>query len=183
MVVDGTIGDLGTVHTLFSYDNRNPADIRNSAAAGGGAWLDIGCYGVSAARLLFGSEPVSVHGAMEIDPVFGTDRLTSAVLEFGRGTATVTCATQLAWHQAVSVHGAGGRIDVPLPFNPPGDHATHILLHRDGAMEELTVDACDQFVEEIDQFAAAVLDGAPVPVSLEDSVANMTVLDAIRTSN
>lgn len=183
LVIDGAIGDLGTVHTIFSYDNRNPADIRNDAAMGGGAWLDIGCYGVSVARLLFGSEPLAVRGTMEIDPVFGTDRLTSAVLDFGRGTATVTCATQLAWHQSVSIHGSAGRIELSLPFNPPGDQATCIQLHRDGAVQEIVVDACDQFVEEVDRFAEAVFDGGEVPVSLDDSVANMTALDAIKESN
>jgi predicted dehydrogenase len=179
LVTDGAIGDLGTVHTIFTYDNRNAADIRNVATMGGGAWLDIGCYGVSVARLLFGRDPLSVQGMREIDPVFGTDRLTSAVLDFGGGSATVTCATQLAWHQSVSVHGTAGRIEVPLPFNPPGDQPTRFLLHGDGAIEEIVVDACDQFVEEVDRFADAVLDGADVPVSLDDSVGNMTALDAI----
>jgi predicted dehydrogenase len=180
LVGDAAIGELGSVHTVFSYDNQDPANIRNDATMGGGAWLDIGCYGVSVARLLFGSEPVSVCGKMEIDPVFGTDGLTSAVLDFGRGTATVTCATQLASHQAVSIHGSAGRIEVPLPFNPPGDQPTRILVHRDGAVQEIVVDVCDQFVEEVDRFAETALDGAEVPVSLDDSVANMVALDAIK---
>ena len=179
LVLDGAVGELGTAHTIFSYDNRDPANVRNIAGMGGGAWLDIGCYGVSIARWLFGQEPRSVRGTMEIDPVFGTDRLTSAVLDFGSGTATITCATQLAWHQAVSIHGSAGRIEIPLPFNPPGDQPTEIVLHRDGAAEAIVFDACDQFTREVDQFAAAVLDGAAVPVSLEDSVGNMAALDAI----
>jgi predicted dehydrogenase len=183
MVAEGAVGELGTVHTVFTYDNRDPADVRNIAELGGGAWLDIGCYGVSVARWFFGKEPLSVHGKMEIDPAFRTDRLTSAVLDFGRGTATVTCATQLAWDQAVSIHGSTGRIEIPLPFNPPGDQPTKIVLHRDGAAEEIAFDACDQFAQEVDQFAAAVLDGAPVPVSLDDSVGNMAALDAIHGGN
>ena len=183
MVIDGAIGDIGTVHTSFGYDNRNPGDIRNQATMGGGAWLDIGCYGVSVARLLFGCEPVAVHGSMEIDPAFGTDCLTSAVLDFGRGTATVTCATRLAGHQMVSIHGSTGRIELPLPFNPPGDQPTRIQLHRDGAVQEIVVDPCDQFVAEVDQFADTVFDGARAPVSIDDSVANMAVLDAISARN
>ena len=179
LVSDGAIGDVGTIHTVFSYDNRNANDIRNQAAMGGGAWLDIGCYGVSVARLLFGREPVAVHGTMKLDPVFGTDRLTSAVLDFGSSTATVSCATQLEWHQSVSIHGTKGRIDVPIPFNPPGDQPTRIALHRHGAVEEIVVPACDQFLAEVDGFAASVFDGAPLPLSLDDSVGNMTVLDAL----
>ena len=87
LVNDGAIGDLGTVHTIFSYDNRNAADIRNIGR--------IGRRRVARHRLLWRlrgaatclvREPMSVAGTMEIDPVFGTDRLTSAVLDFGRGT-------------------------------------------------------------------------------------------------
>ena len=183
MVADGAIGELGTVHTIFSYDNRDSANVRNIAELGGGAWLDIGCYGVSVARWLFGTEPLSVCGTMEIDPAFRTDRLTSAVLDFGRGTATVTCATQLAWHQSVSIHGSTGRIEIPLPFNPPGDQPTQIVVHRGGAVEEIVFDACDQFLQEVDQFAAAVLDHVPVPVSLDDSVGNMEALAALKGGN
>jgi predicted dehydrogenase len=179
LVKDGAIGELGTIHTIFSYDNRDANNIRNVAAMGGGAWLDIGCYGVSVARYLFGREPASVCGTKEIDPHFRTDRLASAVLDFGPGTATVTCATQLAWHQSVSIHGAAGRIEVPLPFNPPGDAPTRILLHRDDTVEERVFDPSDQFVEEVDQFAAAVIDSAPLEITLDDSVANMVALDAL----
>ena len=179
LVAGGAIGTPGTVHTVFSYDNHDPLDIRNDATMGGGGWLDIGCYGVSVARLLFSSEPLSVRGVMVIDPVFATDRLTSAVLDFGAGTATVSCATQLAWHQSVTVHGSTGRIEVPLPFNPPPDQPTRIVMHRDDRQETI-FDPCDQFVMEVDQFAAAALDGGPIAVPLDDSVANMVALDALR---
>jgi hypothetical protein len=46
-------------------------------------------------------------------------------------------------------------------------------------VEEQLFDSCDQFREEVDQFAAAVIDGAPPPVSLDDSVANMVALDGL----
>jgi predicted dehydrogenase len=180
LVVDGVVGDLGCVHTIFSYDNRNPGDIRNIAEIGGGAWLDIGCYGVSTARFLFGAEPIALVAHMELDPVFGTDRLTSAVLDFGRGSATVTCATQLAPHQAVSIHGSTGRIELELPFNAPAETATSIRLYRDGAVHEIMVEPCDQFRAQADCFADAVLRGAAPPVSLEDSLANMVALDKAR---
>ena len=182
LVSDGAIGKLGTVHTIFSYDNRNPADVRNNAAMGGGGWLDIGCYGVSVARFMFGAEPIAVRGTMEMDPVFGTDRLASAVLDFGVGTATVTCATQLAPHQSVSIHGSTGRIDLELPFNPPSDRPTTIVHASGGVTREITIESCNQYVMQVDRFAAAVLDGNAVPVRLEDSMGNMVALDGLTKS-
>ncbi|MES1259138.1 MAG: Gfo/Idh/MocA family oxidoreductase, partial [Gemmatimonadota bacterium] len=100
LVNEGAIGALRAVHTVFSYDNHDPANIRNVAAMGGGAWLDIGCYGVSVARWLYIAEPISVRGAQDVDPLFGTARQTTALLEFVGGTAAVMCATQLAPHQS-----------------------------------------------------------------------------------
>jgi predicted dehydrogenase len=41
---------------LFSYFNRDPADIRNLARSGGGGLLDIGCYAIALSRFAFGEE-------------------------------------------------------------------------------------------------------------------------------
>ncbi len=179
MVLDGAIGDVGAVHTFFSYDNRDARNIRNVAAVGGGARLDIGCYGVSVARWLFGAEPVAVHGVSEIDPAFGTDRVTSAVLDFGRGLATLTCATQLAPHQSVSILGTRGRIELDLPFNPPSDQPTTIRIYHSAVVEEIVIAPCDQFTIQANRFNAAVLEDGAVPVSIDDAVANMIVLDQL----
>src|SRR3954452_21263482 len=96
LVESGQVGALRVVEAFFSYFKDDPANIRNDPARGGGALMDIGCYPVSVARWLFGAEPVRVLGLAEYDPRFGVDRLASAVLDFGTGTATFTCSTQLA---------------------------------------------------------------------------------------
>src|SRR5438105_4344627 len=47
----GEIGDLRLVCTLFSYNNRDPKNIRNVLQYGGGGLMDIGCYPIQFARL------------------------------------------------------------------------------------------------------------------------------------
>ena len=183
LVLDHAIGQLRSVHTEFSYDNRDAANIRNIAAMGGGAWLDIGCYGVSVARWLFDAEPVAVRGTMQLDPVFGTDTLTSAQLDFAHGTATVRCSTQLAPNQSVRIEGATGRIDLDLPFNPVGEQPTSIRIYHGSASEEIVIPPCDQFTIQADRFNAAVRHDGDVPVPIEDSLANMVVLDHVGESN
>jgi predicted dehydrogenase len=56
----GDIGKIKAVQGWFSYNNKDPQNIRNIAAFGGGALLDIGCYTVSSARFLMGAEPERV---------------------------------------------------------------------------------------------------------------------------
>jgi len=179
MVRDGAIGALRTVATEFSYDNRDVANIRNIAAYGGGAWLDIGCYGVSVARWLFDAEPVAVHGVMQLDPDFRTDALTTASLTFEHGRATVDCSTQRAPGQSVVIHGTTGRIELDMPFNPPSDRPTTIRFYDRSVAHEIVIPPRDQFTIQADRFNAAVLDACDVPVSIEDSLANMLVLDQV----
>ena len=46
-------------------------------------------------------------------------------------------------------------------------------------METIEIPACDQYGVMGDAFAAAVQDGTPQPVPLENSLANMKVIDAV----
>jgi predicted dehydrogenase len=179
LVRDGGLGSLGTVHTVFCYDNVDPADIRNLSSLGGGALLDIGCYAISVARWLFGREPAHVRGARQLDPRFNTDRLTSGVLDFGDGTATFSCATQLPWQQQVTIIGSTGRIEVDRPFNPHADQPSSYRLVRGDNLEECGFPPHDQYRAMVEQFNQAILQGTAVPTGLDDAVANMTVIDAV----
>ena len=182
IVLAGGIGAVRSVHTLFAYSNVDPANIRNSREAGGGALMDIGCYGVSVARWMFGGEPANVLAAMRIDERFGTDWLTSAILEFEAGVATLTCSTQSAPGQRVDIVGSTGRIVVDIPFNAPTDRPCRIFVDRGGGAGEETFDVCDQFARQFDAFSMAIAEGRPAPTPIEDAVANMAVIDSIRRS-
>jgi predicted dehydrogenase len=98
-VMGNKIGELRTVQSFFTYYNVDSNNIRNKVEVGGGAMMDIGCYCVSLSRFLFGEEPLSVLGVVERDPVMQTDRMSSGILNFFKGTATFTCSTQLIPHQ------------------------------------------------------------------------------------
>jgi predicted dehydrogenase len=171
----GSIGEPRAIHCVFSYNNRDPKNIRNIPAYGGGALMDIGCYPITMSRFLFGAEPLRVSAAIERDPEMGTDRLTSALLEFPGGHAAFTCSTQLAPYQRLFVFAEKGRIEVEIPVNAPPDEPTRIFV--DGIEESFPV--CDQYTVQGDAFSRAILDGTEVPVTLEDSLANMAVIDAV----
>jgi predicted dehydrogenase len=81
LIRDGKIGELKTGHSVFSYYNIDPNNIRNIANIGGGGLMDIGCYNISSLRFIFGKEPPRVFGTVEYDPNFKTDRLASGILD------------------------------------------------------------------------------------------------------
>ena len=60
LVRSGRIGDLKAVQVFFTYDNRDPNNIRNILETGGGAIYDIGCYGIVSGRFSFEAEPSRV---------------------------------------------------------------------------------------------------------------------------
>jgi predicted dehydrogenase len=184
MIRQGRIGELKAVHGFFSYDIDDPSNVRNQADIGGGGLLDIGFYPITIARFCFDQEPLRVIGAIERDPRLGIDRLTSAILEFPSGRAVFTCATQLVPYQEINIFGTRGRLFLEWPFNVPMDRPTRLLVDPDGSPgaappEALTFDTADQYTVQGDLFSRAVRRGGPVPVPLEDAVANMRVIDAI----
>jgi predicted dehydrogenase len=178
----GQIGKLRTIQSFFSYWNVDPQNIRNVADVGGGGLMDIGCYCISLSRFIFAAEPVRVLGIAEEDPAFGTDRLASGVLDFGCGTATFTCSTQLSPYQRVNIFGTEGRVEIEIPFNAPPDRPCRMWHQRGADLTEIVLEVCDQYTLQGDAFARAVLDGQPVPTPLEDAVANMRVIEAVKTS-
>lgn len=174
-IADGEIGALRSVTGWFSYDNRDPQNVRNNSAYGGGGLMDIGCYPIFLSRFLFGGEPRRVCGVMDLDPEFGVDRLTSALLEFDGGQAQFVCATQMAPSQRMVATGTAGRLEVEIPFNAPPDVPSRIWINDRAESFEI----CDQYAIQGDAFARAVVGEAPVPVPLEDSWRTMAVIEAI----
>jgi len=180
----GGIGELRAVVGAFSYFNRDPKNIRNIAEWGGGALMDIGCYPIVTSRFIFGAEPRRVSATIERDPDLQIDRLTSAVLEFPTGHAVFTCSTQMSPHQRMQILGTKGRIELEIPFNAPPDRPTRILVDTTGDLfgrgirvEEFPI--CDQYGIQGDLFSRAILDNTEVPTPLEESIANMAVIDAV----
>jgi predicted dehydrogenase len=184
LIDEGRIGQLRSIAAFFSYFNADPANIRNRPETGGGALYDIGCYCIQAARTGFHQEPTRVTGLIDRDPQLHTDRLTSALLDFPAGHAIFTCSTQLVPYQRVQFYGTKGRIEIEIPFNAPPDRPTRLFTDdgRDifgtGIATE-TFPIVDQYTLQGDAFSRAILEGTPIPVPLEEGIANMAVIDAI----
>lgn len=180
MVGEGRIGTLKTIQSFFSFYLDDPNNIRNIPENGGGGMFDIGCYNISISRFIFGKEPERVMGLVDFDPNFKTDRLASAILDFGNGTnATFTCSTQLVPYQRVNIFGTTGRIEIEIPFNAPEDRPCKVWLTTNGQTELIDLPTVDQYTIQGDLFSQAVLNDTPVPTPIEDGVANMRVIDRV----
>lgn len=179
LVDDGKIGTLRTIQSFFSYYNDDPNDIRNMPDIGGGGLMDIGCYSISLSRFIFHAEPQRVVGIVEYDPQLRIDRLASGVMDFGNGTATFTCSTQLTSYQRVNIFGTHGRVEIEIPFNAPPDRPCKIWYESKGKIQEILLPTSDQYTVQGDLMSQAILQDLPVPTPLEDGVQNMRLIEAI----
>jgi predicted dehydrogenase len=133
---------------------------------------------------MFGEEPSRVMALVERDPQTKVDRLTSSILDFPSGHSTFTCSTQLVPYQRSHFLGTRGRIEIEIPFNAPKDRPCRILIDdgRDNLGRGIVAEdfpICDQYTIQGDVFSRAIRGDGEVPVSLEDALKNMAVIDAI----
>lgn len=185
LVREGRIGELRAVQMFFCYKNLDPANIRNAATIGGGALYDIGCYAVVAGRFFLEREPNRAIALVDRDPGFRTDRLTSALVDFGGGAhLDFTVSTQIAPHQRLQLCGTQGRIELPIPVNPPQGEKTRMLIDDCASLEGAgisteTLPESDQYMLQGEAFSRAVRGEIELAYGVEDAIANMRVLDAL----
>jgi predicted dehydrogenase len=184
LIQSGRIGDLREIVGVFSYFNRDAANIRNVLDWGGGGMYDIGCYPITMSRFIFGAEPSRVLGLLERDPDFKVDRLASVILDFPSGQCVFTCSTQLVPYQRMHFLGTKGRIEIEIPFNAPNDRPCRIFIDdgRDvfgGGVSTETFPTCDQYTIQGDVFSRAIRGDGDVPVSIEDALGNLAVIEAV----
>ncbi len=186
LVRAGRIGTPQAVQVFFSYFNDDPGNIRNQPGIGGGALFDIGCYAVLAGRYLFECEPLRAVSLVDRDPQLGTDRLTSALLDFGSGRQVAfTVSTQSARFQRVQVVGTRGRIELFIPFNAVRGSEMRLAVDDGGQLDGSgitveTLPACDQYRLQVEAFSRRVRDAAgPQADGVDDAVAQARVMDAL----
>jgi predicted dehydrogenase len=80
--------------------------------------------------------------------------------------------------------GTRGRVEIEIPFNAPPDRPCLVFVDDGSTLggpmkETLTLDTCNQYTIQGDLFSRAVRGLAPLPYPLEDSIANMRVIDAV----
>jgi xylose dehydrogenase (NAD/NADP) len=167
------VGEVQAVHAAFTARLGRADDPRWVRDLGGGALLDVGCYCVSAARLVAGSEPDAVHGEAhqhgEVDGRF------AGLLSFGGLTATFQCSLVSPLVNTIDVVGSDGTLRVPHAFvDPPG------IVVLNG--EEHRVEPGNHYRDELDDFCAAIRGEKDVLIDRAEMLGQARVLAALLTA-
>ena len=186
-LTQGALGEPLRVHAAFSFPLDRPDDYRWSAAMGGGALWDIGCYGVNAARYFFRAEPVaaSFRARFRGGPG-GVDESASGWLDFGDGrTATVSCSFASAFAQGLEVVGREGSARLDRPWLSV-DTPTEIVTQRGYDRSVQRFDAVNAYASMVLHFTRIAQstqeDAWPAEDGLAQAVALAGVLESARAA-
>jgi predicted dehydrogenase len=188
LIRDGRLGALRAFQGTFAYALSGRTDVRYEASMGGGVLYDTGFYPVTMSRFCFEAEPVAVLARAALSGPDGVDVLSSALLEFPGGQATLTCGMELTAMQRALLVGTTGHLDVPAAWPPAADRPSELTLETSPVLERpqperRTFEAVDQYALLVAAFARAVAERGPGPIPLEDSVKNVAVLEALVRSS
>ncbi len=178
------IGAVRAVRTAFTFQLEpfDPANVRLQRELAGGALMDVGCYCVNAARMIFGEEPQWASAQWDFREQFGVEVSLAGVLTFSDArTATFDCGFRAAGQGSYTIAGTKGQIDVPTAFVPqPVD--TTIRVIAGAASREETIPGVDQYRLEAIEFADAFLRRRPLRIPPQDAVATLRAIEALHRS-
>ncbi len=179
LVRQGAVGEVMLVRGALSISLDRPADIRWKPELGGGSLWDVGSYPVSFVRWMVG-EPEEVFGWQTLSES-GVDETFAGLLRFSSGVLGVfDCGFRELLRSQGEVFGTDGTLIIEHPhvIGPQ----SRIILRRGSEEEAITVPEVDPYLCEVDALTAAVLDGAPLPVTLASSRANVATIVALYES-
>ena len=180
-------GDIGTVYharAALSFSMPLDGNIRLDPTLHGGALMDLGCYAISALRILAG-EPTRVSGASCLAPS-GVDMRTTAFMECqGGATTTFNCGMDLPGQSCLEVIGSKGILRAEWPFfrpffphiDPP---KIEIRVGLESTMLPLT--DVNPYLLQVDNLSRAVRGEEQPLVGRSDAVAQARVIAALRRS-
>lgn len=180
IIGSGDLGRIRHIEASLVFPLPRWSDIRWQLDLAGGSLMDAGCYPVHIVRTLAGEEPeVSSAACLLRSP--GVDRWTAADLSFPASNRTGRITTGMWASQflriTARVNGDRGVMRVVNPMAP--QYFNLITTRIDGRTRRERVRGGATYEYQLNAFVAAVREGVPVLTGLDDSVANMRVLDAI----
>ncbi|MCJ8010745.1 Gfo/Idh/MocA family oxidoreductase [Paenibacillus sp. KQZ6P-2] len=181
IVESGEIGTIRAIHGSFTYNNiKDTTNVRYQKHMGGGSIYDVGCYPITAARMILGKEPVAASVHALFSPEHEIDLMATGLLEFPNDVAlSFDCGMSASPRCKLEVLGSEGRIELPLAFGwEHDDEPPQLIVFAGDTQREERLGVFNSFSLEADAFADAVMDDEMLPFGPEDAIYNMRIIDA-----
>jgi predicted dehydrogenase len=180
MVDDGAVGEMRVIEAALTFPIGSEDDIRLSKALAGGSLMDLGCYCVSVMRFMTGEEPDKVAAFADFGERSQVDEVTTGMLTFPSGVyGHFDCSLRLEFTNMYDIRGTKGRILVENGFVIPPTQDTRIRYWSGGSYDEIVIPMANEYTLMAEDFADSLLKGRPPRFPVQESVAQMTVLDRL----
>lgn len=180
IVKSGSLGTLKLLRGSFTFLLTREGDVRLNPEWGGGSLWDVGCYPISYARAVLGEEPFEVFG-WQVTGTTGIDETFAGQMRFRNDVIMqFDSSFVVPFHSFMEVVGNEGTLNIPTPFKP-GVNEKLFLTHGNRT-ETIKVKGQELYIVEVEDMADAVLLRKEPRVSLDDSRANVAVINALLES-
>ena len=185
IIATGEIGDVKLLrsHISFFLETKN-GNFRLTTETGGGSLYDVGCYSIHTLRNVLKQEPTKVFAKAIYNESKQVDISATAILEFENGIKGVfDCGMDMAQHMHYEVVGTKGIIQVPRAYRPDlyGGEGIINILDNDGKVRNEIIHG-DEYRLAIEHVSDCILNGAEPMYDEENTINNLTVLEACLTS-
>ena len=177
----GELGDLTHVEVDMVIPAPADDDPRWSLALAGGALMDLGCYSLHAHRVLArwaGGPPrlVAARGGERAGQP-GVDEWLTADLEFPSGATGIAKCNMAGAERRMTYRVVGSRGEaVAANFvEPHVDDRVFVVTAGNKRVEALGKRS--SYTYQLEALSAYVRDGVPLPIDMDDAVANMQLID------
>ena len=180
LLQDGAVGKLIHVDGHFSFDNSSDkTNIRNRPETGGGGIPDIGVYTFGSTRWMTEAEPKEITYA-DIDYENDVDVLARVSARFEGFSAHWVNSMRMNPYQEMRFVGDEGVLRLTAPFNPLTYGPAELYLHQNtGGLRKESFPGVNQYVEQVQNFCAAIEDPKSFAWQLEDARGTQAMIDAV----
>ncbi|HEY44102.1 MAG TPA: Gfo/Idh/MocA family oxidoreductase [Anaerolineae bacterium] len=181
-VQSGKLGEISLVRGVFNFTLQEQHRIRLVPEFGGGSLWDIGVYPLSFAQFIMGSHPTRVSGAQWIGET-GVDETFAGLLHYTNDRfATIGSSFRSPFYTSAEIIGTEGRLVFNRPFVVLDETRKMIFHPQDGGPREIPVPEKELYLGQIEDMHAAILDGKPSYVSLEETRDHIRTVEALYKS-
>jgi len=167
---EGRLGEVLRVSAVFNFSGMDPDNVRLNPDLGGGSLWDVGVYPISLAQFVMGGPPKWVFGDQWLGES-GVDMGFVGQMRYeGRQMAQVACSFYTPFHTRAEITGTKGTITIERPFTQMDDGGQYLFFTPpDGDPQPIPVPAEYLYRGEIEDMQAAILDGRPNYLTLEET--------------
>jgi D-xylose 1-dehydrogenase (NADP+, D-xylono-1,5-lactone-forming) len=180
LISGGAVGEVRQAIAQFGHRLDDPSDVRGIGSLGGGSLGDVGCYCVSALRLVFGAEPGRVSAFARFDEE-GADTELAGVLEFDAGFGVISSSISSARRERLEIVGVEGTISLDAPFRADKSGG-RMEVTRGGETSTETFESADPYRAELEEFAAAIRENRDPAVGPSQILGNACAIHALLSS-